>query len=242
MKEMCQMRGLTLINYILALPGIAFALTIHEYFKALVSFRLGDPYPKLHGRLRANPKIHIEPIGFLLMLLYGYGWGLPVNTSRTYYKDKKMGTLITYTAPSLVNLLFAFAFFVLLLSAKEVSYAMGLGLPLNSQGFAQSVQTIAASGYNLLSPGPIISFLTGTLYQIVYLFIRYNLSAAIVNLIPVYPLDGSFLLENFLSGENRCKLGLYKRTLLILLLFLFMSGFINALFDPIIYALLRPIN
>ena len=239
------MRGLILADYILALPGIAFALSIHEYFKALVSFRLGDPYPKLHGRLRANPKNHFEPIGFLLMLLYGYGWGLPVNTSSTYYKDKKTGILITYTAPSLINLIFAFAFFVLLLAIKQISYTLGLVLPLNSQGFAQSLRTINAFGYslnNIFSREPIILFLSGTLYQIIFLFVKYNLSAALVNLIPIYPLDGSAILENYLPGEKKYKYNQYKSFLLAILIFLFISGFVNTLFDPVIHSLIRPIQ
>ncbi|MDR2650150.1 MAG: hypothetical protein LBB94_10605, partial [Clostridiales bacterium] len=193
------MRGLTLINYILALPGIASALTIHDYFKALVSYRLGDPYPKLHGRLRASN--HLEPVGFLLALVYGYGWGLPVNTSNIYYKNRKLGTLITYAAPSIINLLFASSFFMLLSAAKQVSYTLGLGLPLSGQGFAQSIQTISGYGYtlkNIFSPTPILLFLSGTIYQIFYSFVRYNLSAALISLIPLYPLDGAVILENYL--------------------------------------------
>ncbi|MDR1559649.1 MAG: site-2 protease family protein, partial [Clostridiales bacterium] len=238
-------RGLTLINYILALPGIAFALTIHEYFKALFSYRLGDPYPKLQGRLRANPKSHFEPIGFLLMLLYGYGWGLPVNTSSTYYKNRKSGTIITYAAPSLINLLFAFAAFTLLLAAKQISYTLGLGLPLNSQGFAQSVETLSGYGYtaaNLFSPEPILLVVSGTVYQILYMFARCNLAAALINLIPLYPLDAAVILENCLPAEHKYKFRGYRGMTLTILSLLFVSGFINIVFDPVIHLLLRAVE
>ena len=239
------MTGLTFTDYVLALPGIALALTIHEYFKAVVSYRLGDPYPKLHGRMRGNLKNHLEPIGFLFMLLYGYGWGLPANTTNTYYKDRKTGTLITYTAPTLINLLFAFAFFMALLAIKQISYSLGLVLPLNSHGFDQGIQTIGALGYSLkdiFTREPLILFITGTLYQIFFIFVRCNLSVAFINLIPIYPLDGAAILENYLTGETKYKYVQYKSILLLILIFLFISGFINALFDPLILSLMRPIQ
>jgi len=240
-----RMRGLELANYVLALPGIVFALTIHEYFKASISYRLGDPYPKLHGRLHFKYRSHFEPIGFLLMLLYGYGWGKPVITSDTYYKDKKSGALITYAAPIFINMLFAFTFFIILLAVKQLSYTLGCSLPLGSQGFIQSIRTVGGLGYgigNIFSAQPAIIILTGVLYQIIYLFVRCNLSVALINLIPIYPLDGAALLENYLPPEYRYKFGQYKGILLPVLLLLFIFGFVNALLDPVILFLLKAVQ
>ena len=240
------MRGIIILaDYILALPGIALALTIHGYFQASISRKLGDPYPKLHGRLRASPRKHLELTGFLLMLLYGYGWGMPVTTSDTYYKNKKLGKLITYAAPSLINLLFAFTFFVFLLVIKQLFYALSLDLPLSSQGFAHSLQTINAIGFtaeNLFSMKSALFIVSGSIYQILFMFVKYNLAAAFINLIPIYPLDGFAILENYLPAEYRYKYSQYKNILLLILLLLFISGFINALFDPVVHFLLRAIQ
>jgi len=236
------MRGLALVNYILTLPGITLAIIIHEYTKASISYRLGDPYPKLHGRLRIGFRNHFEPIGFLLMLLYGYGWGKPVKTSDTYYKDKKLGTLITHAAPLLINLLFAFTFFIVLLTVKQISYTMGYSLPLGSQGFMQSIQTIKGLGYTEMSAQPVLLVITGALYQMFYMFVRSSLSIAFINLIPIYPLDGSDILENYLPPEYRYKFGQYKGILLLILLLLFIFGYINAAFDPLILYLLKAVQ
>ena len=58
--------------------SIIFALTVHEYGHALSSYLLGDPTAKEMGRLSLNPLAHIDPWGFLMLLLVGFGWGKPV--------------------------------------------------------------------------------------------------------------------------------------------------------------------
>ncbi len=55
------------------------AITIHEFAHALIADRLGDPTPRLQGRLTLNPLAHLDPIGTVLLLLVGFGWGKPVQ-------------------------------------------------------------------------------------------------------------------------------------------------------------------
>jgi len=81
-------------------------ITLHEFIKAFISSSLGDPLPKRDGRVTINPIKHIEPIGFIVMVALGFGWGKPVETASIYYKDRRKGTLITYIAPSVVNFIF----------------------------------------------------------------------------------------------------------------------------------------
>ena len=99
-----------LIVFFLGIPAIMIATTIHECTRAAVSSSLGDKLPREQGRLTINPLKHFEPIGMILMLACGFGWGLPVNTSALYYKDRKKGVLITAVAPTIANLIFAFVF------------------------------------------------------------------------------------------------------------------------------------
>ena len=54
------------------------AITIHEFAHALIADRLGDPTPRLQGRLTLNPIAHLDPIGTLMLLIAGFGWGKPV--------------------------------------------------------------------------------------------------------------------------------------------------------------------
>ena len=69
----------TEIVLLVALPIIIlFSLAIHEYAHAAVSNDLGDPTPKLMGRLTLNPFKHLNLFGTLCMLFFGFGWANPV--------------------------------------------------------------------------------------------------------------------------------------------------------------------
>ena len=48
---------------------LAVSIGMHEYAHAYVSYRLGDPTPKLQGRLTPNPIKHIDPIGFIMVFV-----------------------------------------------------------------------------------------------------------------------------------------------------------------------------
>src|SRR3989338_7102351 len=65
----------TLFIVIIALLS---AITIHEFSHAWVADRLGDPTPRLMGRVTLNPLAHLDPIGTIALLLIGFGWGKPV--------------------------------------------------------------------------------------------------------------------------------------------------------------------
>ncbi|MDD5944263.1 MAG: site-2 protease family protein [Clostridia bacterium] len=102
-----------LILFLLGIPAIMVATTIHEFTRAAVSTALGDKLPKEKGRLTLNPVNHLEPVGLIIMLVCGFGWGKPVETSSLYYKDRKKGVLVTAVAPTIANLVFAFVFMLL---------------------------------------------------------------------------------------------------------------------------------
>ncbi len=77
------------MSYLYAIPGALLAPIIHEWVKAMCSARQGDPTPKAKGFLCGNPFKYFEPIGFFLMIMFGFGWGRPVPTSALYYKDRR---------------------------------------------------------------------------------------------------------------------------------------------------------
>ena len=88
----------SIISYILGrliiLPGIIIGLSFHEFAHAKASNVLGDPTPRLQGRVSLNPVSHIDPVGFLLLLLIGFGWGRPVQIDPRYYKHRRRDELI----------------------------------------------------------------------------------------------------------------------------------------------------
>jgi Zn-dependent protease len=52
-----------------SLPGIILALTIHEYAHALAAYFMGDRTAKDYGRLSLNPIAHLDPLGFLCLIV-----------------------------------------------------------------------------------------------------------------------------------------------------------------------------
>ena len=70
--------ALSFERLIYTVPAILIAMTLHEMAHGFVSYKLGDPTPKEDGRLSLNPFRHLDPLGALCMLLFGFGWAKPV--------------------------------------------------------------------------------------------------------------------------------------------------------------------
>lgn len=100
-----------LSNPILLVPVLAaiiIAMTVHEFAHAAMAEWLGDPTPRLLGRLTLNPMAHIHPLGFLLLIVAGFGWGNPVPFDPSKLKNEKWGSALVGLAGPLSNLLLAF--------------------------------------------------------------------------------------------------------------------------------------
>lgn len=92
------------------------AITIHEFAHALIADRLGDPTPRLQGRLTLNPLAHLDPIGTLMILIASFGWGKPVQFDPYNLENpRRDAALISLAGPvsnialaSVLSLLFRF--------------------------------------------------------------------------------------------------------------------------------------
>jgi len=105
------MRILQLEQILYNIPAIIVAFTLHEYMHAYVSDKLGDPTPRMNGRLTLNPIVHIDWIGFLMVLLLGFGWARPVEINPRNYKNQRKGKVLVALAGPLSNLAIAFVAF-----------------------------------------------------------------------------------------------------------------------------------
>lgn len=102
-----------LLYKILMIPGILLAFTFHEYAHAITADRLGDKTPRFQGRLTLNPIAHIDPIGFILILVMGFGWAKPVQTNPSAYKNYYKDDLKVSVAGPIANLILGFVFSIL---------------------------------------------------------------------------------------------------------------------------------
>lgn len=94
-------------SILILLPGIIVGLSFHEFAHGIVSYKLGDPTPKLQGRLTVNPMAHIDPVGFIALMFCGFGWGIPVEINPAYYKRRRLDELLVSLAGVTMNLLIA---------------------------------------------------------------------------------------------------------------------------------------
>jgi Zn-dependent protease len=88
--------------------AIIVGLTVHEWAHALTALKLGDPTPRKTGRLTLNPLKHIDPIGFILLIVAGFGWAKPVQIDHAYLQYPKRDDILISLAGPLSNLALAF--------------------------------------------------------------------------------------------------------------------------------------
>ena len=155
------------LQFLYILPAILIGLTVHEWAHAYAAYRLGDPTAKNLGRMTLNPLAHIDPIGFAMLLLVGFGWAKPVPVTPRNFKHYRRDDIIVSLAGIMTNLIVAFLF-----SFVYVAGILKWGLATN-EAFMSIVGSI----------------------------ITINLTLAIFNLIPIYPLDGSHVAESLLMHK-----------------------------------------
>lgn len=85
--------------------AIILAITVHEFSHALVAWLQGDSTAQLEGRVTLNPIAHVDPVGFIALILVGFGWGKPVPFNPYNLKAKRWGPALVSLAGPVSNLL-----------------------------------------------------------------------------------------------------------------------------------------
>jgi Zn-dependent protease len=109
-------------DMIFRIPALLITLTIHEYAHARTAVALGDPTPRVLGRLTLNPIAHLDPMGLIMMWLFKFGWAKPVPINPGNFRDSKRGTILVSLAGPVSNILFALvtAIVIVLLSIFDL--------------------------------------------------------------------------------------------------------------------------
>lgn len=95
------------------------SIGVHEFAHAWTSDKLGDPTPKMMGRLTPNPLAHIDPLGFLMIFIINFGWGKPVITNPNYYRHPLRDECLVAFAWPLSNIILACIGVVILLTLSQ---------------------------------------------------------------------------------------------------------------------------
>lgn len=183
------------------------SLSVHEWAHAWSAYQLGDDTAAREGRMTLNPMSHIDPIGTILLPLFGipFGWAKPVPVNPVRFDRKwsmRTGMAITAFAGPFSNLVLAFLCSVILIVLFRV---------------APEMRTLDNGATYLL-----------------FIAVQLNVGLAIFNMLPLPPLDGSRLVDRYIPRHWEATWDSIKRfgpMLLLLVLSVggfFLSGPINA--------------
>ncbi len=210
-------------RYLLSLPVLLLAFSVHETAHGYAAYKLGDPTARSLGRLTLNPVKHIDPIGFICMMLFRVGWAKPVPINTRYFKNPKRDMAISGAAGPLSNLALAL---ISLLVLRLVMLFVGPAFGAEAQEVFWGIfnNAMAESGAYKASLG----FTAVALFvYLLYLSVVLNVSLAIFNLIPVPPFDGSRIFYAFLPTNLYFKVMKYERYIMIGILLLFFIGVLD---------------
>lgn len=197
-----------LVGLLISAPGVLIAITFHEFAHGYAAYKLGDDTAKSQGRLSLNPLAHLDPIGTLMLLVAGFGWGKPVEVDPRNYTRKismEKGEAIVSAAGPLMNFLLALLFTL-----------------------------IYCAIYKFTS----MSFMTSTVGGIIMLLISstisINIGLGVFNLIPLPPLDGSKIIMPFLPYKAKQFFMNNEQIFYIVFILLWITGLAGTIITPAI--------
>ena len=198
-------------SLLISIPGVLIAITFHEFAHAFVADKLGDDTARREGRLSLNPKDHIDPIGGLLLLVAGFGWGKPVHVDpRNYTRKMSMekGEALVSIAGPIMNFIIAFLFAI-----------------------------IFCAIYKFASYGFLISTVGTAVLSIVAGVVSVNIGLGVFNLIPLPPLDGSKVLIPFLPYKAKMWFINNENIFYIVFVLIWITGLASTIISPAMQAI-----
>jgi len=198
-----------MINYLFTNPLLFFiylislltAISIHEFSHAFAADQLGDPTPRLQGRLKLDPRAHIDMMGLVFLFLFGFGWGKPVEFDPYNLKNpQKDAALISLAGPT-SNFILAILLSILL--RLFIFFKLNILITIGMFLFLPMIQMNLVLGiFNLLPIHPLDGFkivgglLTERQAHEWYSFERFGMLFLLLLIIPI---GGSSMISAFLQ-------------------------------------------
>ena len=200
-----------LLSLLLSVPGILVAITFHEYAHAYAADKLGDDTPRNQGRLTLNPLGHLDPIGSIMLLFAGFGWGKPVQVNPRNY-DRRFSMDKADAIVSIAGPLMNFFLAILLTIIYCLIYKFASAIFISSQ--------------------------LGTIIMLmINIAISINIGLGVFNLIPLPPLDGSKVIKAFLPYNSRQWFENNEKIFEMIFVALWIVGILSTIISPLISAI-----
>jgi len=159
---------------IVALP-LLYAVILHELAHGWVAWRMGDPTARSLGRLSLNPLKHLDPVGTMMLFIFGFGWAKPVPVNFNQLRNKRMGMILVSAAGIITNMLLAvFALFV-----YQLLHLPSSSIPAQLLYYFARINIILAS-FNLIPLPPLdgskilMGFASSSVRNFLFRFERYG--------------------------------------------------------------------
>lgn len=221
---------LKVVDFVIQLAVILFAISFHESAHAYAALKFGDTTARDLGRISLNPIRHLDPFGSVLLplimyiassgrLIFGAAKPTPVNLSNT--RNPRLANLVVSAAGPVSNFLLASIALLALLGIKNA----------NPEAIAQLAR--AVQGHQ---------FASGTMAPLTYVLFQFavvNVLLGVFNLIPIPPLDGSGVLVSVFGGGIARAYAAMAPFGFILLILLMSTGFLSRIFRPVLIAIYR---
>ena len=185
-----------------SIPGVLVAITFHEFAHGYAAYKLGDNTAKNEGRLSLNPLDHLDPVGTLMLLFAGFGWGKPVHVNPIQYTRKismEKGEAIVSVAGPLTNMILALIYGALV--------------------------KFASIEFLLSNVGNIIKVILASAISI-------NIGLGVFNLIPLPPLDGSKIIMPFLPYNAKQWFRSNEQIFYIIFVIIWITGIASLIITP----------
>lgn len=187
-------------DLIYIIPAVAVAFSLHEFAHSYTAYKMGDTSQKTSGRMSLNPLNHLDPIGTISLVLFGFGWAKPVQINPYNFHDRKNGMVWSAVAGPLMNFLVAFisVFLSVVLLKTEWAFSNSFTEYLYLFLYYSAIMNVGLGIFNLIPVPPLdgSKVLLGILNEETYFKIlqyeRY-LSLALLVLLFTNVLDGPLM-------------------------------------------------
>nr|SIP63165.1 membrane metalloprotease [uncultured bacterium] len=232
------------------------ALTLHELAHGYVALRCGDPTAQMMGRLSFNPLRHLDPIGTLFMLLFGFGWARPVPVNSRNFKNFRRDDLLVSIAGVVTNFCLFFLSMLIMVLTTTLLFTPDLWQVGELTTYRDFLRFDGWNFYSILSGSNLLyvkeageyvyyqdsitSFLRTPwlLYvqRFLMFFAQLNLGLAVFNLLPIPPLDGYHVFNDILlRGRLHIPANVMRIVMIGMLFAFYFTNFFSTLIGKVMY-------
>jgi Zn-dependent protease len=197
------------------LSALVTGIALHEASHAFTADRLGDGTARMMGRVTLNPLRHLDPLGSILLLIVGFGWGkpVPVNPMRLRHGPETGRAMVAAAGP-LMNL------------AIAVLAALPFQLGLIEWDLRGPVSSWGAEQYASLYLGSLIVI---------------NVLLAVFNLLPIAPLDGFAVALGIMPRDMARSFARLEKYGLLILMLVIMLPYLSNDQIPGLWSVMGPV-